>query len=162
MPSRSRLTGRNVEARRDATVVTGARSLAPFFSSTHASNFHKNDLNKVRRVRAPVIASLHERLHQHHRLRPADQPSAFLGLLQTASFRGVPFKVIAARVKKGRCWAIHEYPYVAAACFPLSVIATVVPVLAAVDCALTVYGTSLAAVATQVAAGPPALDEGDG
>ena len=36
----------------------------------------------------------------------------FMGLLQTASFRGVPFKVIQARVKKGRRWAIHEYPYV--------------------------------------------------
>ena len=31
---------------------------------------------------------------------------------ETASFRGVPFKVIAAQVKKGRHSAIHEYPYV--------------------------------------------------
>jgi hypothetical protein len=36
----------------------------------------------------------------------------FLSLLQTASFRGVPFKVRAARVKKGRRWAIHESPCV--------------------------------------------------
>jgi prophage DNA circulation protein len=43
---------------------------------------------------------------------PPTSPSGFMGLLQTASFRGVPFKVIAARVKKGRRWAIHEYPYV--------------------------------------------------
>jgi prophage DNA circulation protein len=35
-----------------------------------------------------------------------------MGLLQTASFRGVPFKVIAAQAKKGRRQAIHEYPYV--------------------------------------------------
>ena len=35
-----------------------------------------------------------------------------MGLLQIASFRGVPFKVVAAQVKKGRRWAIHEYPYV--------------------------------------------------
>ena len=35
-----------------------------------------------------------------------------MGLLQTASFRGVPFKVVSAQVKKGRRWAIHEYPYV--------------------------------------------------
>ena len=43
---------------------------------------------------------------------PPTSLSGFLGLLETASFRGVPFKVIAARVKKGRRWAIHEYPYV--------------------------------------------------
>jgi prophage DNA circulation protein len=42
---------------------------------------------------------------------PTSLPN-FLGLLQTASFRGVPFKVQAARVKKGRRWAVHEYPYV--------------------------------------------------
>jgi prophage DNA circulation protein len=42
---------------------------------------------------------------------PSNLPN-FLGLLQTASFRGVPFKVQAARVKKGRRWAVHEYPYV--------------------------------------------------
>jgi len=43
---------------------------------------------------------------------PPTNLSGFMGLLQTASFRGVPFKVQAARVKKGRRWAIHEYPYV--------------------------------------------------
>jgi prophage DNA circulation protein len=42
---------------------------------------------------------------------PTSLPN-FLGLLQTAMFRGVPFKVIAARVRKGRRWAVHEYPYV--------------------------------------------------
>ena len=36
----------------------------------------------------------------------------FMSLLEDAWWRGVPFKVIAARVKKGRRWAIHEYPYV--------------------------------------------------
>ena len=35
----------------------------------------------------------------------------FLGLLQTATFRGVPFKVIAAQVRKGRRLAVHEYPF---------------------------------------------------
>ena len=35
-----------------------------------------------------------------------------MGLLQTASFRGVPFKVVAAQVHKGRRWAVHEYPYI--------------------------------------------------
>ncbi len=43
---------------------------------------------------------------------PPTSIAGFMGLLQTASFRGVPFKVIRARVKKGRRWAIHEYPYV--------------------------------------------------
>ena len=43
---------------------------------------------------------------------PPTNFSGFMGLLQTASFRGVPFKVIAAHVKKSRRWAIHEYPYV--------------------------------------------------
>jgi hypothetical protein len=43
---------------------------------------------------------------------PPTSLSGFMGLLQTASFRGVPFKVLAARVKKGRRWAVHEYPYV--------------------------------------------------
>ena len=43
---------------------------------------------------------------------PPTSIAGFMGLLQTASFRGVPFKVIQARVKKGRRWAIHEYPYV--------------------------------------------------
>ena len=43
---------------------------------------------------------------------PPTSIAGFMGLLQTAMFRGVPFKVIAARVKKGRRWAIHEYPYV--------------------------------------------------
>ena len=41
--------------------------------------------------------------------------TGFMGLLQTATFRGVPFKVIQARVKKGRRWAVHEYPYATAA-----------------------------------------------
>ncbi len=36
-------------------------------------------------------------------------PRSFLSFLQTASFRGVPFKVIAARIEKGRLWAFHEY-----------------------------------------------------
>jgi prophage DNA circulation protein len=35
----------------------------------------------------------------------------FLGLLQTASFRGVPFKVVASGVRKGRRLAVHEYPF---------------------------------------------------
>ena len=43
---------------------------------------------------------------------PPSSIAGFMGLLQTAMFRGVPFKVVAARVKKGRRWAIHEYPYV--------------------------------------------------
>src|SRR5271163_4908519 len=43
---------------------------------------------------------------------PPTSSPGFMGLLQTASFRGVPFKVIAAQVKKGRRWAIHQYPYV--------------------------------------------------
>jgi prophage DNA circulation protein len=43
---------------------------------------------------------------------PPTSIAGFMGQLQTASFRGVPFKVIQARVKKGRRWAIHEYPYV--------------------------------------------------
>ncbi len=34
-----------------------------------------------------------------------------MGLLQAASFRGVPFKVVAAQVKKGRRLALHEYPF---------------------------------------------------
>jgi prophage DNA circulation protein len=42
---------------------------------------------------------------------PTGLPS-FKGLHQAASFRGVPFKVVAAQVKKGRRWAIHDYPYV--------------------------------------------------
>jgi prophage DNA circulation protein len=42
---------------------------------------------------------------------PTSVPN-FMGLLQTAMFRGVPFKVIAARIRKGRRWAVHEYPYV--------------------------------------------------
>lgn len=33
---------------------------------------------------------------------PPTSIACFMGLLQTASFRGVPFKVIAAQVKKGR------------------------------------------------------------
>ena len=43
---------------------------------------------------------------------PPTSIAGFMGLLQTASFRGVPFKVIAAQAKKGRRQAIHEYPYV--------------------------------------------------
>jgi hypothetical protein len=46
---------------------------------------------------------------------PPSSIAGFIGLLQTASFRGVPFKVIQARVKKGRRWAIHEYPLFMAA-----------------------------------------------
>ncbi len=42
---------------------------------------------------------------------PPTSIAGFMGLLQTASFRGVPFKVIAAQVKKGRRLAIHEYPF---------------------------------------------------
>jgi prophage DNA circulation protein len=37
--------------------------------------------------------------------------AGFMGLLQTAIFRGVPFKVIGAQVKKGRRLAVHEYPF---------------------------------------------------
>ena len=43
---------------------------------------------------------------------PPTSIAGFMGLLQTASFRGVPFKVIAAQAKKGRRQAIHEYPYI--------------------------------------------------
>ena len=43
---------------------------------------------------------------------PPTSIAGFMGLLQTASFRGVPFKVVAAQAKKGRRQAIHEYPYV--------------------------------------------------
>lgn len=35
-----------------------------------------------------------------------------MGLLQAASFRGAPFKVIGAQVVKGRRQAGHEYPFV--------------------------------------------------
>jgi len=45
-------------------------------------------------------------------IAPPTSIAGFMGLLQTASFRGVPFKVIAAQAKKGRRQAIHEYPYV--------------------------------------------------
>jgi prophage DNA circulation protein len=174
-------------------------------------------------------------------LTPPTTLPNFLSLLQTAFFRGVPFKVQAARVKKGRRWAVHEYPYldggrpedmgralrtyafsgyligdlapvmqllldtaieakdpgllihptlcvlrvgllsagtavhwdklrvievlfefIAAgdAIFPLTVIATVVSVLAAADSALTASGTRFAAVATPAAAaGPRVLTE---
>ena len=44
-------------------------------------------------------------------LAPPTSAAGFMGLLQAASFRGVPFKVIGAQVKKGRRWAIHEYPF---------------------------------------------------
>jgi prophage DNA circulation protein len=37
--------------------------------------------------------------------------AGFLGLLQAASFRGVPFHVMGAQVKKGRRLAVHEYPF---------------------------------------------------
>ena len=37
--------------------------------------------------------------------------SGFMSLLQNASFRGVPFKVIASSVRKGRKVAIHDYPF---------------------------------------------------
>jgi prophage DNA circulation protein len=43
---------------------------------------------------------------------PPTSIAGFMGLLQAASFRGVPFKVVAAQVKKGRRQAIHEYPFV--------------------------------------------------
>ena len=42
---------------------------------------------------------------------PPTSAAGIAGLLQTASFRGVPFKVVAAQIKKGRRQAIHEYPY---------------------------------------------------
>lgn len=38
-------------------------------------------------------------------------PTSFQGILQTASFRGVPFLVDGAQVKTGRRQAIHEYPF---------------------------------------------------
>ena len=43
---------------------------------------------------------------------PPSSIAGFMGLLQAASFRGVPFKVIGAQVKKGRRQAIHLFPYV--------------------------------------------------
>jgi prophage DNA circulation protein len=43
---------------------------------------------------------------------PPTSIAGFMGLLQAASFRGVPFKVIGAQVVKGRRQAKHEYPYV--------------------------------------------------
>jgi hypothetical protein len=48
----------------------------------------------------------------HERIRPPTSIAGFMGLLQTASFRSVPFKDIQARVTKGWRWAIHDYPYV--------------------------------------------------
>lgn len=38
--------------------------------------------------------------------------AGFQGLLQTASFRGVPFKVLEQRVRIGRRLAVHNYPFV--------------------------------------------------
>lgn len=38
-------------------------------------------------------------------------PLSFAGILQKASFRGVPFSVEATHVKMGRRQAIHEYPF---------------------------------------------------
>jgi prophage DNA circulation protein len=43
---------------------------------------------------------------------PPTSIAGFTGLLQTASFRGVPFKVVTAQTRKGRRPAVHEYPYV--------------------------------------------------
>jgi prophage DNA circulation protein len=43
---------------------------------------------------------------------PPTSIAGFAGLLQTAVWRGVPFKVIAAEVRKGRRIAVHEYPFV--------------------------------------------------
>jgi len=37
--------------------------------------------------------------------------AGFAGLLQMASFRGVPFKVVASQVRVGRRIATHEYPF---------------------------------------------------
>lgn len=42
---------------------------------------------------------------------PPTSLAGFMGLLQTASFRGVPFKVVASQIKKGRKVAIHDYPF---------------------------------------------------
>ena len=42
---------------------------------------------------------------------PPTSFAGFLGLLQTATFRGVPFKVVGSQVKKGRRLAVHEYPF---------------------------------------------------
>ncbi|HTB47016.1 MAG TPA: DNA circularization N-terminal domain-containing protein [Acetobacteraceae bacterium] len=42
---------------------------------------------------------------------PPTSIAGFLGLLQVASFRGVPFKVIGEQVKKGRRLAVHQYPF---------------------------------------------------
>jgi prophage DNA circulation protein len=44
-------------------------------------------------------------------LSTPDSVPGFLGLLQTAVWRSVPFQVIGAQVKKGRRWAVHEYPF---------------------------------------------------
>lgn len=44
-------------------------------------------------------------------LAPPTSLAGFMGLLQTASFRGVPFKVVASQIKKGRKLAEHVYPF---------------------------------------------------
>jgi prophage DNA circulation protein len=36
---------------------------------------------------------------------------SFMSLLQNAAWRGVPFKVVGASVRKGRKFAIHDYPF---------------------------------------------------
>ena len=42
---------------------------------------------------------------------PPTTLAGFMGLLQTASFRGVPFKVVSSQIKKGRKVAVHDYPF---------------------------------------------------
>lgn len=42
---------------------------------------------------------------------PPTSFAGFMGLLQSASFRGVPFKVVASQIRKGRKVAIHDYPF---------------------------------------------------
>lgn len=42
---------------------------------------------------------------------PPTSLSGFMGLLQNAFWRGVPFKVVGAQVRKGRKIALHEYPF---------------------------------------------------
>jgi prophage DNA circulation protein len=42
---------------------------------------------------------------------PPTTAAGFLGLLQAASFRGVPFKVISSAIRKGRKGATHNYPF---------------------------------------------------
>ena len=44
-------------------------------------------------------------------IAPPTSLAGFMGLLQMAYFRGVPFKVVGAHVRKGRRLAVHEYPF---------------------------------------------------